>query len=192
MYTYAGIWRHDDHHPPVSTTAPTIHIHIRIDIHIHIYMYTHIYIYIYTYTYTNAQVFGDIMIDYSYVECSSASMTALAAFNRHFPTHRSGEVTAALARGERFIRGIQRPDGSWYGSWGVCFTYGTWFGVEALRAAGVCNYMFTHTYTHTHIYMHVHMYTQLCTHAHTHAHAYTHTFAHTLEALRAAGLCIYT
>ena len=27
---------------------------------------------------------------------------------------------------------IQRPDGSWYGSWGVCFTYGTWFGIEAL------------------------------------------------------------
>jgi len=132
------------------------------------------------------------MIDYSYVECSSASMTALAAFNCHFPTHRSGEVTAALARGERFIRGIQRPDGSWYGSWGVCFTYGTWFGVEALRAAGVCNYIFTHTHTHTHVHMHVHMYTQLCTHAHTHAHAYTHTFAHTLEALRAAGLCIYT
>ncbi len=23
-----------------------------------------------------------------------------------------------------------------YGSWGVCFTYGTWFGVEGLIAAG--------------------------------------------------------
>ena len=23
-----------------------------------------------------------------------------------------------------------------YGSWGVCFTYGTWFGVEALAAMG--------------------------------------------------------
>lgn len=31
---------------------------------------------------------------------------------------------------------IQRPDGSWYGNWGVCFTYGTWFGCEALAAAG--------------------------------------------------------
>jgi hypothetical protein len=31
---------------------------------------------------------------------------------------------------------IQRPDGSWYGNWGVCFTYGTWFGCEALAAVG--------------------------------------------------------
>ena len=23
-----------------------------------------------------------------------------------------------------------------YGSWGVCFTYGTWFGIEALAALG--------------------------------------------------------
>lgn len=35
-----------------------------------------------------------------------------------------------------FIKSIQRPDGSWYGSWGVCFTYGTWFGLEALAATG--------------------------------------------------------
>lgn len=31
---------------------------------------------------------------------------------------------------------IQRADGSWYGSWGVCFTYGIWFGLEALAAVG--------------------------------------------------------
>lgn len=31
---------------------------------------------------------------------------------------------------------IQRPDGSWYGNWGVCFTYATWFGAEALAAVG--------------------------------------------------------
>ena len=33
----------------------------------------------------------------------------------------------------------QRVDGSWEGSWGVCFTYGTWFGVLGLKAAGVTN-----------------------------------------------------
>lgn len=31
---------------------------------------------------------------------------------------------------------IQRADGSWYGNWGVCFTYATWFGCEALAAVG--------------------------------------------------------
>ena len=86
-----------------------------------------------------SEVFGDIMIDYSYVECSSASMTALAAFSRQYPQHRPDEIAAALRRGRHFIRAIQRPDGSWYGSWGVCFTYATWFGIEALVAAGVAS-----------------------------------------------------
>ena len=34
----------------------------------------------------------------------------------------------AMQRGKRFILKQQRPDGSWYGSWGVCFTYAIWFG----------------------------------------------------------------
>lgn len=37
---------------------------------------------------------------------------------------------------ESFIRSIQREDGSWYGSWAVCFTYACWFGVCALAARG--------------------------------------------------------
>eukprot|EP00892_Ulva_mutabilis_P003932 jgi/Ulvmu1/1910/UM012_0069.1 len=83
-----------------------------------------------------AETFGDIMVDYSYVECSSACMTALCAFRKRFPDHRAGEVTAALRRGRAFIESIQRADGSWYGSWAVCFTYGCWFGAKALRALG--------------------------------------------------------
>ncbi|KAM1114259.1 hypothetical protein TB2_046902 [Malus domestica] len=27
-------------------------------------------------------------------------------------------------------------DGSWYGNWGVCYTYGTWFALGGLTAAG--------------------------------------------------------
>ncbi len=34
------------------------------------------------------------------------------------------------------MRSIQRPDGSWEGLWGICFTYGTWFGVEGLVEGG--------------------------------------------------------
>jgi len=34
------------------------------------------------------------------------------------------------------MKRVQRKDGSWFGSWAVCFTYGTWFGVEGLVAAG--------------------------------------------------------
>jgi beta-amyrin synthase len=28
------------------------------------------------------------------------------------------------------------PDGSWYGNWGVCFIYSTWFALVGLAAAG--------------------------------------------------------
>ena len=83
-----------------------------------------------------SEVFGDIMIDYSYVECSMASLSALYALHKSHPTHRAAEVQAAIRRGRAFIRSIQRADGSWYGSWGCCFTYGTWFGVEGLVLSG--------------------------------------------------------
>lgn len=60
----------------------------------------------------------------------------LAAFERRQPEHRRGEIARAMGRGKRFIETIQRADGSWYGSWAVCFTYGTWFGIWGLMAAG--------------------------------------------------------
>ena len=60
-----------------------------------------------------SEVFGDIMIDYSYVECSMASMTALADFHEKFPHHRAKEITFALRRGAQFMKSIQREDGSW-------------------------------------------------------------------------------
>jgi squalene cyclase len=82
-----------------------------------------------------SEVFGDIMIDYCYIECSMASLSALVAFAQAHPRHTrvmSGEVPDSIARGRKFIRSIQREDGSWYGSWACCFTYGCWFGLEAL------------------------------------------------------------
>ena len=83
-----------------------------------------------------SEVFGDIMIDYSYVECTMACITALKAFSLALPDHRPLEVLGAIQAGRNFIKSIQRTDGSWYGSWAVCFTYGTWFGIEGLISAG--------------------------------------------------------
>uniref|UniRef100_A0A8B9CD38 Terpene cyclase/mutase family member n=1 Tax=Anser brachyrhynchus TaxID=132585 RepID=A0A8B9CD38_9AVES len=78
-----------------------------------------------------SEVFGDIMIDYTYVECTSAVMQALRHFQDMFPEHRAPEIRDTLQKGLDFCRKKQRADGSWEGSWGVCFTYGTWFGLEA-------------------------------------------------------------
>ncbi|XP_060054852.1 lanosterol synthase isoform X2 [Erinaceus europaeus] len=83
-----------------------------------------------------SEVFGDIMIDYTYVECTSAVMQALKHFHKQFPEHRAREVRETLEQGLEFCRRKQRADGSWEGSWGVCFTYGTWFGLEAFACMG--------------------------------------------------------
>ncbi|KAL8173257.1 UNVERIFIED_CONTAM: hypothetical protein K2H54_043268, partial [Gekko kuhli] len=78
-----------------------------------------------------SEVFGDIMIDYTYVECTSAVMQALKHFHERFPEHRTQEIRETLQKGLQYCRNTQRADGSWEGSWGVCITYGTWFGLEA-------------------------------------------------------------
>jgi cycloartenol synthase len=80
--------------------------------------------------------FGDIMIDYTYTELTSSALQGLVAFQRRFPDYRSDEVTSAIARGVEYVRHQQRADGSFYGSWAVCFTYGAWFGVTALVEGG--------------------------------------------------------
>jgi squalene cyclase len=77
------------------------------------------------------------MVDYSYVECTSACVQALARFQTRYPDRRRASIRSAIERGVRAIRETQRADGSWEGSWGVCFTYGTWFAVWGLVAAGV-------------------------------------------------------
>ncbi|XP_059823406.1 lanosterol synthase isoform X2 [Hypanus sabinus] len=83
-----------------------------------------------------SEVFGDIMIDYTYVECTSAVMQALNHFQKKFPHHRASEIQDTLERGLEYCRRMQNTDGSWEGSWGVCFTYGTWFALEAFACMG--------------------------------------------------------
>lgn len=101
-----------------------------------------------------SQVFGDIMVDYSHVECTAACVQALARARARFPGEFDEAIGQAVARGASFLRGTQRPDGSWEGAWAVCFTYGTWFAVSGLLAAGVskddpaiaraCEFLFAH------------------------------------------------
>lgn len=81
--------------------------------------------------------FRDIMIDYSYVECTSACVQALRAYRDRYVSAEADRIERAIEGGLRFLQAAQRVDGSWEGSWGVCFTYGTWFGILGLKAAGL-------------------------------------------------------
>lgn len=83
--------------------------------------------------------FRDIMIDYSYVECTSACVQALRAYLQRYLSADSDRIERAIQGGQRFLQAAQRVDGSWEGSWGVCFTYGTWFGILGLKAAGLAD-----------------------------------------------------
>ncbi|KAL9100184.1 MAG: hypothetical protein Q9163_004405, partial [Psora crenata] len=83
-----------------------------------------------------AEVFGRIMVEYDYPECSTAVVTALRLFTKHYPTYRKDDIDSAVAGAIKYIRNAQRHDGSWYGSWGICFTYAGMFALQALASLG--------------------------------------------------------
>ena len=81
------------------------------------------------------------MVDYSYCECyirvrcRRSWHGSVAKYPEHserveIDRRRWGEGSTS-SRAE-----YRASDGSWYGSWAVCFTYGCWFGVEGLVAGG--------------------------------------------------------
>ena len=45
---------------------------------------------------------GDIMIDYTYVECTSAVIQALKHFQRAYPEHRAEEIRYTAQHMQRF------------------------------------------------------------------------------------------
>lgn len=49
-------------------------------------------IYIYIYNRSYVFVLGDIMVDYSYVECTSACLQALHLFRMYYAEYRSDDI----------------------------------------------------------------------------------------------------
>jgi lanosterol synthase len=83
-----------------------------------------------------AEVFGRIMIEYDYPECTTAVVTALSLFSKYYPSYRPEDIDKFKTRAVDYVRRAQYPDGSWYGSWGICFTYAGMFALESLASIG--------------------------------------------------------
>lgn len=83
-----------------------------------------------------AEVFGNIMVEYDYPECTTACVTMLSLFRQHWPDYRTQDIKIFIQRATNWIRSAQRVDGSWYGSWGICFTYAGMFALESMAAIG--------------------------------------------------------
>ncbi|XP_061489115.1 lanosterol synthase-like isoform X2 [Rhineura floridana] len=84
----------------------------------------------------SSESYADCMVDHTYTECTSSVMQALRHFEKRFPHHRVDEISDTLIKGLQYCRDMQKADGSWLGNWGVCFTYGTWFALEAFACMG--------------------------------------------------------
>ena len=97
------------------------------------------------------------MIEYEYPECTTSVITSLSIFRKHYPNYRAKKLrephmlslclrfyanaivvydSETIQRAITFLHAIQRPEGGWVGSWGICFTYTTMFALESLSLAG--------------------------------------------------------
>ncbi|XP_037468374.1 achilleol B synthase-like isoform X2 [Triticum dicoccoides] len=75
---------------------------------------------------------------FSTYECkrTTSLLEAFIMFRELYPGYREEEIGKCIKNASKFIENSQRKDGSWVGSWGVCFTYGTLFAVKGLIASG--------------------------------------------------------
>ncbi|KAK6354590.1 Lanosterol synthase (Oxidosqualene--lanosterol cyclase) [Orbilia brochopaga] len=83
-----------------------------------------------------AEVFGRIMIEYEYPECTTAVVTGLVYFRKVDPEYRAEEIKKTIKDAVEWIKTAQRADGSWEGSWGICFSYAMMFALESLSLVG--------------------------------------------------------
>lgn len=84
-----------------------------------------------------AEVFNQIMVEYPYVECTDSSVLGLTYFIKYYPDYKPQVILDAIDSAIEYIEKAQNSyDGSWYGSWGVCYTYAAMFAVEAMETVG--------------------------------------------------------
>ncbi|KAF8032388.1 hypothetical protein BT93_D1336 [Corymbia citriodora subsp. variegata] len=77
-----------------------------------------------------------VIVERECVECTSATIKALVLFKKLYPMHRTEEIEDFISNAVQYLESAQIPDRSWYGEWGICFTYSAWFALMALTTAG--------------------------------------------------------
>nr|B9X0J1.1 RecName: Full=Baccharis oxide synthase; Short=StrBOS [Stevia rebaudiana]BAH23676.1 baccharis oxide synthase [Stevia rebaudiana] len=83
-----------------------------------------------------SELFEDIVLEHDSVECTATGMQALVIFKKLYPKHRREEIEKFLKDACGYLEKVQMQDGSWYGEWGICFTYGTCFALGGMEAIG--------------------------------------------------------
>lgn len=83
------------------------------------------------------ELFQNVVVEHEYVECTASAVVALVYFRKLYPGHRKKEIDVFIERAIDYLETTQMEDGSWYGSWGICFIYGTWFALRGLAAVGM-------------------------------------------------------
>ncbi|XP_021294248.1 beta-amyrin synthase-like [Herrania umbratica] len=82
------------------------------------------------------ELFAAAAIEREYAECTSSAIQALVLFSQLCPGYRKEDIETSVANAVQFLEGSQMEDGSWYGSWAICYTYGTCFALAGLAAVG--------------------------------------------------------
>lgn len=60
----------------------------------------------------------------------------LTYFSQYYPDYKKVSIQFAIEDAINYIRKVQNPDGSWYGAWGICYTYAGMFALEAFNSIG--------------------------------------------------------
>lgn len=83
-----------------------------------------------------SECFEDIVIEHAYVEVAASVLPGLVLFMNLHPEYRKQDIEKFITKARIYIENEQKPDGSWYGCWGICYTFATYYALKGLAAAG--------------------------------------------------------